>query len=271
MKQKFTRLLGLATLGILLGACRSEQTSPNVPSSSDQAAATSTPPLPALPSGAASAAPASAPSSPPSAPASAGPSAPTSAGQTWSFDADKAGGPPAGFAYGRTGSGKPGSWIIRAEPGAPSGANVLAQLDADSTDYRFPVAVANEPSLRDVRVSVKCEPISGRVDQACGLVFRYRDENNYYLTRANALENNVRLYVVKDGHRKQLESWSGAVTGKAWHELRVDAREDRFEVYWDGKKVLEGKDRTFADAGKVGVWTKADSVTYFDDLRATPL
>src|SRR5262249_28292786 len=125
--------------------------------------------------------------------------------------------------------------------------------------------------LRDVRLSVKCKPMAGSVDQACGLVFRYQDENNYYLTRANALENNVRLYFVKGGHRQQFAGGNGEVAGKAGHELRVDARSDHFEVYWDGKKVIDGKDRTFPDAGKVGVWTKADSVTYFDDLGAAPL
>jgi hypothetical protein len=148
---------------------------------------------------------------------------------------------------------------------------VLAQTDADATDDRFPVAVADAPALRDVRASVRCKPVAGKVDQACGLVLRYRDENNYYLARANALENNVRFYFVKDGHRRQLESWSGPVTTKAWHELRFEAQGERFEVVWDGRKVIDGRDMTFSEAGKVGVWTKADSVTYFDDLVATPL
>jgi hypothetical protein len=199
------------------------------------------------------------------------PAAPKGAERIWAFDGDTPGAPPTGFSFGRTGGGKPGSWIVKADPDAPSKPNVLAQVEADGTDNRFPVAVANEPSLRDVRLSVKCKPMSGSVDQACGLVFRYRDENNYYLTRANALENNVRLYHVKDGQRRQFEGWNGTVTGKAWHELRVDARGDHFEVYWDGKRVIDGHDRTFPDAGKVGVWTKADSVTYFDDLAAAPL
>jgi hypothetical protein len=251
MRDTSATIVGLAALAASIGACRGEPSSP--PSAAP------------IPPAAASSATAPAPQP------SAAPAAPKGADRTWNFDAEKAGEPPAGFSFGRTGTGKPGSWVIKAEPGAPSGSNVLAQVDADSTDDRFPVAAANEPSLRDVRLSVKCKPISGSVDQACGLVFRYRDENNYYLTRANALENNVRLYHVKDGHRKQFESWNGPVTGKAWHELRVDAREDHFEVYWDGKKVIDGKDRTFPDAGKVGLWTKADSVTYFDDLSATPL
>jgi hypothetical protein len=203
--------------------------------------------------------------------ASAPPLAREEASQTWSFETDRTGGAPAGFSFARTGSGAPGRWIVQAEPGAPSGAGVLAQLSADGTDSRFPVAVADAPLLRDLRVTVRCKPISGAVDRACGLVFRYRDENNYYLARANALEDNVRLYTVKNGHRSQLESWNGKVTSGAWHELRVDARGDRLEVYWEGKKIIDGRDSTFPEAGKVGVWTKADSVTYFDDLGATPL
>jgi hypothetical protein len=121
----------------------------------------------------------------------------------YSFDSDGSEAAPAGFAFGRTGSGKPGQWVVRAVADAPSSPNVLAQVNADSTDYRFPVAVANEPSLRDVRLSVRCKPVSGQVDQACGLVFRYRDQDNYYVTRANALENNVRLYHVVKGDRRQ--------------------------------------------------------------------
>ncbi len=83
---------------------------------------------------------------------------------------------------------------MQAAPDAPSAPNVLAQVDADATDFRFPVAVADGPGLRDVRVSVKCKPVSGAVDQACGVVWRYRNASNYYLARANADENNVRLY-----------------------------------------------------------------------------
>src|SRR5262249_16172385 len=145
------------------------------------------------------------------------------------------------------------------------------QVDTDDTDYRFPIALAPDPAPRDVRVSVKCKAVSGKVDQACGLVLRYRDENNYYITRANALEDNVRFYVVKDGRRKQLASHSGPVKSGEWHLYRIEARGDRFEVYWNGQRVVEQKDSTFSDAGKVGLWTKADSVTYFDDLRVDAL
>lgn len=199
------------------------------------------------------------------------PTAPSMAAQLRTFDDDAVSRAPAGFSFGRTGSGRQGQWVVRAEPGAPSGAHVLAQLDADDTDSRFPVAVMNDPSLRDVRVSVRCKMVSGRVDQACGLVARYKDENNYFITRANALEGNIRLYTVEAGERHQLASWSGAVTPNVWHALQLDVRGDHLEVFWDGQRVMDEHDSTFAEAGRVGVWTKADSIASFDDLRAEPL
>lgn len=102
-------------------------------------------------------------------------------------------------------------------------------------------------------------------------MFRYRDENNYYVTRANALVDNVRLYYVKDGRRRQIGGWNGRVTAGTWHELRAEARGDSTAVSWDRKKVIEARDATFPGAGQVGVWTKADSFTLFDDLTVTPL
>lgn len=189
---------------------------------------------------------------------------------TWNFDADKAAKTPAGFAFGRTGEGKEGTWVVLAVKDAPSGGNVLAQTDADNTDFRFPVAVADAAPLADVALSVKCKPISGKVDQACGLVLRYQDANNYYVTRANALEGNVRFYYVKNGRREQLKSWSGKVKAGVWHDYKVEAKGDHFVVAFDGKQVLEVTDKTFTQPGKVGVWTKADSVTYFDDLKVEP-
>jgi hypothetical protein len=173
------------------------------------------------------------------------------------------------MSFGRTGQGKEGRWMVVAAADAPSKSNVLAQLDADPTDYRFPVAVVDSASFKDVKLSVSCKPVSGKVDQGCGLVWRYKDANNYYLTRANALEDNVRLYHVKDGNRIQFASWSGKVASNKWHKLRVEAKGDHFEVYFDDKKVMSANDSTFTEAGKVGVWTKADSVIQFDDLSAS--
>ena len=189
---------------------------------------------------------------------------------TWSFDDVAADVPPPGFSFGRTGRGKAGRWNVHADSGAPSGAHVLAQLDPDDTDCRFPIAVADTPLVKDGVVSVRCKPVSGRVDQACGLVFRYRDADNYYVTRANALENNVRLYHVAKGNRQQFAGWNGAVISGHWHSLQATAKGDHFVVLWDDKKVIDAHDATFSEPGKVGVWTKADSVTYFDDLRVEP-
>jgi hypothetical protein len=247
-----------SSLVLLCGACNSPR---STPASTVGTVSSETPTPP--------------PSSPvaverPAAPAEAA-ADPAAAARTRTFDDDAMNAPPAGFSFGRTGSGALGRWVVRAEAGAPSSGNVLAQLDADDTDMRFPVAVLDAPVLRDVRVSVRCKMVSGRVDQACGLVARYRDENNYYITRANALEDNVRLYTVRDGQRRQLASWSGRVTPNAWHEYRLELRGDHLEVFWDGRRVIDHHDATFTEAGRVGVWTKADSVTYFDDLRAEAL
>jgi hypothetical protein len=189
----------------------------------------------------------------------------------WTFDTDHVESPPSGFSFARTGDGRSGKWSVLKDQSAPSGGAVLAQVDTDDTDYRFPVAVAREVQLRNLRLAVKCKPVEGKVDQAAGLVFRYGDENNYYVTRLNALENNVRLYHVQDGRRIQFAGWNGKVSKNVWHELAVEVREDRFQVFFDGKRIIEASDHTFGDAGKIGVWTKADSVTYFDDLKATPL
>jgi hypothetical protein len=207
----------------------------------------------------------------PIATASASPGPSASSQGPWNFDTDKVGAPPSGFTFGRTGHGKEGRWGVVAAPDAPSKPNALAQLDADSTDYRFPVAVVEISSFKDVSLSVSCKPISGQVDQGCGLVWRFKDPDNYYLVRANALEDNVNLYHVKDGRRIQFAGWNGKVLSNVWHKLRVDARGDRFEAYFDGKKILDAKDSTFGGAGKIGVWTKADSVMHFDDLSAGPL
>ncbi|HYV67282.1 MAG TPA: hypothetical protein VE964_13650 [Myxococcales bacterium] len=190
--------------------------------------------------------------------------------KTWDFQKDKVGEAPAGFSFGRTGQGRPGKWVVVADPSASAG-RALAQADTDDTDNRFPVAVADEPLLKDLRLEVRCKPVSGKVDQACGLVFRYRDENNYYVTRANALEDNVRLYHVVNGRRRQFAGWNGKVAGQTWHTLAVEARGNRFRVEYDGKAVIDASDDTFREAGKVGLWTKADSVTHFDGLSAKPL
>lgn len=160
--------------------------------------------------------------------------------------------------------------MVRAEGDAPSKPNVLAQLSSDSTDYRFPIAFTG-PDMKDLRLSVKCKPVSGKVDQGCGLVFRLKDADNYYVVRANALEDNVRLYHVVKGKRREFAGWNGKVASGVWHDLAVEAKGDHFQVSFDNQKIIDAHDKTFAEPGKVGLWTKADSIIYFDNLAAEPL
>jgi hypothetical protein len=173
-----------------------------------------------------------------------------------------------------TGQGKPGNWIVIADASAPSKPNVLAQVDPDSTSYRFPVCIYDQLQAQDVQVSVKIKPVSGSEDQAAGIVWRYKDTNNYYIVRANALEDNVVLYKVQNGKRTDLPlKGVGRTYGKKtevpsgqWSSFSVKATGNLFEVSFNGQKLFEVEDNTFPAAGKIGLWTKADSVTYFDDL-----
>jgi len=186
---------------------------------------------------------------------------------TYNFDGDAAGKTPAGFHEALTGQGGAAHWIVRADPSAPSQPNILAQTSADKTDYRFPLAIADEGSFQNFELSVKFKAISGEVDRAAGLAFRLKDSNNYYVVRANALENNYRLYHVVNGRRVQFAGANFKVAPGEWHELRVECAGNHIACFYDGEKKIDATDDTFKDAGKVGAWTKADSVTYFDDLR----
>ena len=180
------------------------------------------------------------------------------------FEKDEPGKPPKGFSFALTGQGKPGVWVVRNDDAGHG--NVLAQTDADTTDYRFPVAVYDDVTAKDVDVSVRFKAISGKGDQGAGLVWRYHDQNNYYITRCNALEDNCTIYHVVNGRRQAFRNQNVKVASNAWHTLRVEATGDHFVVTYDGRKVLDAMDQTFKDAGKVGLWTKADSVIAFDDL-----
>lgn len=183
------------------------------------------------------------------------------------FDADAVGTAPKQFAFALTGQGRPGVWVVKKDD--PAHGNVLAQTDADATDYRFPLAIYGGVTAADLDLSVEFRAIAGRVDQGAGLVWRYRDQNNYYLTRCNALEDNCTIYHVVDGRRRAFLNHSVKVTSNAWHTLRLQATGDHFVVTYDGNQVLDAKDETFKDAGKIGVWTKADSVIEFDNLSVT--
>ena len=187
----------------------------------------------------------------------------------YNFDNDAEGKLPAKFHVALTGQGEKAEWAVKSDTSAPSKPNVIAQLSIDKTDYRFPLAIADEGSFQDLAVRVKFKAVSGTVDRAAGLVFRLKDANNYYIVRANALEGNYRLYHVLDGKRVQITGANFKVASGEWHELRVECVGNHITCYYDNEMKIDVRDEMFKDAGKVGLWTKADSVTYFDDLTVT--
>ncbi len=140
------------------------------------------------------------------------------------------------------------------------------QWSAGPNSQFRPVCIKDDTNLKDGFVEVKFKPISGKIDQAGGLVWRARDSNNYYIARANALEDNVTIYHTINGRRTEKKRTKMKVASNQWHTLRVDFQDNHFTVTFDGKKAIEWDDDTFKEAGKVGVWTKADSVTLFDDF-----
>lgn len=183
------------------------------------------------------------------------------AAETINFDKAEAGKAPAGWNATQTGTGQ-ANWAVAADDTAPSKPNVLKQ----SGIATYPVCIKDETSLKDGFVEVKFKPISGREDQAGGLIWRAKDSNNYYIARANALENNVTIYDTVNGRRTERKRTRMTVASNQWHTLRVDFQSNHFTVTFDGKQAIDWNDETFKDAGKVGVWTKADSVTLFDDF-----
>jgi hypothetical protein len=181
--------------------------------------------------------------------------------ETVNFDTGDIGKPPSGWTATQTGTGH-AIWTVVQDESAPSKPNVLKQ----SGQATYPVCLKDDTNLKDGFVEVKFKALSGREDQAGGVVWRAKDANNYYVARANALENNVTIYHTVDGRRTEKKRASVKVASNQWHTLRVEFRAAHFIVIADGQKALEWDDETFRDAGKVGVWTKADSVTLFDDF-----
>jgi hypothetical protein len=177
------------------------------------------------------------------------------------FDADKAGDAPKGW------EAAVGTWKVAADDTAPSKPNVLAQSAAGPSP-QFNVALATETSFKDLDLTVKMKAVSGEIDQGGGPVWRAKDAKNYYVCRWNPLEDNFRLYKVVDGKRTQLAT-ADMKAEPGWRTIRVTMKGEQIECYLDGKKRLEAKDDTFKDAGKVGLWTKADAATHFDDLMVT--
>jgi hypothetical protein len=180
-----------------------------------------------------------------------------------------------GFTAALTGGGGNVSWIVQNDPSSPAGPKVLAQTSQDKTSKRYPVCVYDDFTAKDVDVSVQFKTISGEVDQAAGIVWRYKDKDNYYIVRANALEDNVVLYKTQNGVRTDLklkgkDSGYGVkadVLNEKWNTLKISVVGNSFVVSLNNQALFEVLDDTFNEAGKVGLWTKADSVTHFDDLQ----
>lgn len=180
---------------------------------------------------------------------------------TSGFDTDKPGALPPGWEQGVTGRGAP-RWSIVEDASAPSKPHVLKQSGSGT----FPWCVKRDTSFADGFVEVKFKALSGNEDQAGGIVWRWKDGDNYYVARANALEDNVSLYYTEGGRRGTLKYVDAPVPPKCWHALRVEFSGRRISVALNGKTYIEMEDQHISGPGAVGVWTKADSVTLFDDF-----
>lgn len=181
--------------------------------------------------------------------------------ETVNFDQDAAGKLPAGWICGVTGRGNP-VWKVETDASAPSKPNVLRQ----SGEGTFPWCVKSGTAVTDGYVEVKFKSISGREDQAGGLVWRWKDKENYYVARANALENNVSLYYTSDGRRNTIKYVNAPVAKGTWHVLRAEFAGTNIKVFLNGKLYIDVNDKRITGPGAVGVWTKADSNTAFDDF-----
>lgn len=186
------------------------------------------------------------------------------------FGTTQVGNTPSEFDVSRTGDGGPAQWIVVRDATAQGGL-ALEQASQDKADYRFPLAVYKPLSAANVAVQVRFKPVSGAVDRAGGIAVRLTTPDDYYVVRANALEDNVRFYRVVKGRREQLKSANVKVSANEWHTLALKAEGDRFTISFDGKQLYTVTDKTFSKEGKVALWTKSDSVTRFDSVDIRPL
>lgn len=185
------------------------------------------------------------------------------------FDPSDNGRLPSTFEIGQTGKGGPARWEVVRDQTAKGG-HALAQLSQDTTDYRFPLAIYKPFSGVNVDVQIRFKPVSGTVDQAGGIALRLTTPNDYYVVRANALEDNVRFYRVVKGERIQLATADVTIASGQWHTLGLKADGQTFTISFGGKPLYSATDGTFTGPGKIALWTKADSVTHFDQLEINP-
>ena len=171
------------------------------------------------------------------------------------------------FEFATTGGGSPGEWAVVRDDATQA----MAQTGTDSTDDRFPVAIYRPFSGRNVYVSIRFMPVAGKIDQAGGVVVRFTSAGDYYVARANALENNVRFYRVVAGKRQMIAGVDARVSSGAWHTLGIAARDDRFIILFNGRELFGATDATVPGPGRVGLWTKADSVSWFESIKIKSL
>ena len=195
---------------------------------------------------------------------------------TINFEKEPTGSVPSGWSVAMTHTGGPLRWEIRRDDSAPTPPNVLAQVSDDRTSARYPLAIYQGVDVQNGELSVRLKPMSGKVDASGGLVWRYQDENNYYVVRSNALENNTVLYKVENGKRSSFAPKGTSpgtygvkhpVAMQSWARLSVKFQGNLFTVFFNGEQLFQVEDDTFTAGGKVGLWTKADAVTHFDDFR----
>jgi hypothetical protein len=191
--------------------------------------------------------------------------------KTFTFMKDDVGKVPAGWKADKTGKGEGSVWKVVADDTAPSKKGFVLAQTAEGPNALFNLCVSEASSYKDLEVSVAFKAVKGAKDLGGGIVWRYQDTNNYYIARMNPLEDNYRVYKVVDGKRIQLATKEDLkVPVNTWHTLTIKMMGDQIECALDGKKLLDAKDDTFAKAGKIGLWTKADAQTYFDDLKVSP-
>ena len=183
----------------------------------------------------------------------------------WDFEDATVGKLPAGWTSAKTGKGEGSVWKVAEDKSAPNGPKVLAQTAAGPSSL-FNLCVADKARFADLDLSVSFKAVAGKKDQGGGPCWRYQDADNYYVVRMNPLEDNFRLYKVVAGKRIELASADIAVAEGKWHTIRVVHKGNRIQCYLNGKLHLDAKDDTFKEAGKIGLWTKADAQTYFDDF-----
>jgi hypothetical protein len=190
--------------------------------------------------------------------------------RTLRFGKDDVGKVPAGWKADKTGKGAGSVWKVVGDETAPSKSGFALAQTAESPSAMFNLCVAEDTRLKDVDLSVAFKAVKGEKDQGGGMVWRYQDADNYYVARMNPLEDNYRVYKVVAGKRIQLETKEGLkVPVGQWHTLRVTMMGDQIACYLDGNKYLVAKDDAIKDAGKVGLWTKADARSHFDDLKVS--